>query len=231
MILFVYVDWTTEETPRAFYAGKGNPRRIKKRERNSHWKNIAAKYAWRREVVLATKDESFAFEEEKRHIAELGTFEDGTFGRWGANKTEGGEGCSGYRHTLTTKEKMANLKRGKPLSPKHREKIGISNQGRLVSDKTRMRQSLGRRGIPVSEEQKRKISLALIGRKLPDEVRAKMTNRGGENNSCAKLTWEIVRSIRASTLKGYELARLYDVSLSTISGIRLNKTWKETVSI
>lgn len=96
-VFYNYIDWTLEKSPRAFYVGKGLIKRTQRRERNTYWQRIAAKYGWRREVVLATKDESFAFEEEKRRIAELGTFEDGTPGRWGANLTEGGGGIGGWK--------------------------------------------------------------------------------------------------------------------------------------
>ena len=96
-VFFVYVDWTTEVLPRPFYVGKGLIKRTQIRERNQYWCNIAAKYGQRREVVLATRDETFAFEQEKRLIAELGTFEDGTLGRWGANLTEGGGGSNGWK--------------------------------------------------------------------------------------------------------------------------------------
>jgi hypothetical protein len=97
-VFFVYVDRTDDGRP--FYVGKGLIKRTQTRERNLPWKRIASKYGWRREVVLATRDESFAFEEEKRRIVELGTFEDGTPGRWGANLTEGGEGSSGWKPSV-----------------------------------------------------------------------------------------------------------------------------------
>lgn len=114
-VFYNYIDWTLEVQPRPFYVGKGKYHRTKLRERNAYWKNIVAKYGWRREIVLATKDEKFALEEEKRRIAELGTFEDGTPGRWGANLTEGGEGRSGNRA---------------PKSDEHKAKIRAARIGK-----------------------------------------------------------------------------------------------------
>lgn len=52
----------------------------------------------------------------------------------------------------------------------------------------------------------------------------------GEENFNAKLTWEIVREIRSSTLKRgtrRELARKYNVSSTLISAVINNKIWRE----
>lgn len=50
----------------------------------------------------------------------------------------------------------------------------------------------------------------------------------GDKHPMSKLTWEHVVEIRAQpTLKLRELAVKYNVSVSTISGIRNNRTWKE----
>ncbi len=126
-IFFVYVDRTTDGRP--FYVGKGKSRRVKMNERNAYWRNIAAKHGQQREVVLATRDEAFAFEQEKRLIIELGTFEDGTPGRWGANLTEGGEGPSGVIRNEA-----------------YRQRVSERFKGRLRSEESRKRQSESIRG-------------------------------------------------------------------------------------
>lgn len=110
-VFFVYIDWTLENLPRAFYIGKGLLDRVQTQERNNdHWRNIAAKHGFRREVILATKDESYAFVQEILGILEHGTFCGSTQHRWGANKTAGGEGCTGHRFTWT--EIQRDKKRG-----------------------------------------------------------------------------------------------------------------------
>lgn len=96
-VFFVYLDWTTETVPRCFYVGKGKIKRVRHRDRNPYWMNIAVKYGWRREVVFATKDDKSARELERELIAHHKTFEDGSPDRWGANLNDGGDGCSG-RH-------------------------------------------------------------------------------------------------------------------------------------
>lgn len=45
-VWFVYVDYTDDERP--FYVGKGTHKRLRIRERNSHWKNISHKHGWKR---------------------------------------------------------------------------------------------------------------------------------------------------------------------------------------
>lgn len=53
----------------------------------------------------------------------------------------------------------------------------------------------------------------------------------GEKNSQAKLTWDIVKFIRLRRKlgeSGSTLAKEYNVTEQTISGIYLNKTWKES---
>lgn len=47
----------------------------------------------------------------------------------------------------------------------------------------------------------------------------------GEDHYGSKLTWEKVDEIRASSLNGVELARIYGVSSTLIYGVRNGKTW------
>lgn len=48
----------------------------------------------------------------------------------------------------------------------------------------------------------------------------------GENHYGAKLTAEVVREIRASSLTNTELAEVYGISRRTISDARRGKTWR-----
>jgi len=41
---YVYVDWTLEDQPRAFYVGYGGKNRVARKTRNKHHTNIAKKY-------------------------------------------------------------------------------------------------------------------------------------------------------------------------------------------
>jgi hypothetical protein len=55
---------------------------------------------------------------------------------------------------------------------------------------------------------------------------AKASNRSGAGNHDAKLTDDDIRFIRASSEKGVRLAEQYGISRSTLSSIRLGRTWK-----
>lgn len=49
----------------------------------------------------------------------------------------------------------------------------------------------------------------------------------GDNSTSAKLTWDIVQSIRQDSRNGPTLAALYGVSRSTINRVKSYKMWKE----
>lgn len=49
----------------------------------------------------------------------------------------------------------------------------------------------------------------------------------GETNRNAKLTWQDIYAIRASTERGKVLAERYGVAGATISEIRLGRKWKQ----
>lgn len=105
------------------------------------------------EVLSWWVDEEDALLEEVRLIAEIGR-ENLT------NGTDGGDGTSGYKPTEETKRKIAEAKKGRPLSKEHIKKVSLALKGRIFS-----------------EEHKRKISEANKGRKHTPEERAKMKGR------------------------------------------------------
>ena len=69
------------------------------------------------------------------------------------NKTNGGEGSSGYVMSDDRKKKMSEAHKGKTLTEDHKRKIGISNKGKKRKEGTG-----------------KKISEALKGKKRPEEV-------------------------------------------------------------
>jgi len=140
-----------------FYIGKGVKRRAwKTHNRNSHWKSIVKKYETFNVEILAnwkTEEEAFSHE-----MLLIDCFKD--LGHLLANKTNGGEGASGYKHSEETKLKMKHTiseatkekistarkgkysgknhpKFGKVVSEKTREKMRIANTGGANNPKTR----------------------------------------------------------------------------------------------
>lgn len=179
MLFHVYVDWTDEEFPRAFYVGKGRAQRVHLRARNRHHVRILNKYGMTREVAFTTADESLAFAEERRLIAFYKTRSHGRDGHWGANHTDGGEGLSGHTHSDETRQKMADAQRGdrnhmygRTVSEATRHKMSEAHEGRTY-----------RRGHRLTDEHKHKIGIAGKGRVVSEDTRQKLsTLRTGENN-------------------------------------------------
>jgi hypothetical protein len=197
---YVYVDWTLELIPRPFYVGKGNEYRIGRRDRdNDHWRHIAEKHGWRRELVMGTKDEAFALAEEKRLIKEHRTFYGHDDYIWGANKTLGGEGTTGAKHTGP----FFNISK---KTGAWRARMSSSNP--MFDDETRQRHT----AFMKSEEHRHFQSV---------------TNTGAGNGN-AKLTVEDVlkiRRLRALGVSQIALARQFKVSHQCISRIVLRETW------
>lgn len=55
----------------------------------------------------------------------------------------------------------------------------------------------------------------------------RLKTRKGDKSQFAKLSWDDVRAIRASTAPAKQLAAQYKVSSDNINRIRRNETWKE----
>lgn len=75
------------------------------------------------------------------------------------NRSDGGEGRSGHKHSEEVKAKMSAAKKGKPLSKEHSAKISAANKGRAGIGK----------GVPRSAEVCAKISKSSKGRKFSAE--------------------------------------------------------------
>ena len=81
------------------------------------------------------------------------------------NLTDGGEGCSGLRHTQATKDKISKLNLGKKLSDESRLKLsnskkGIAPVGHSWSDESRQKLSVSQSGKERSKEHSAKLAAA-----------------------------------------------------------------------
>lgn len=203
-VFFIYLDLTLDG--RVFYVGKGLLNRVQLRERrNTHWKHITEKHGWKREVILATKEEVHALEEEKRLIREYKTFYGHPDYVWGANKTEGGEGTSGHKRSPESIIKQRLAQTGKKRGPI--EKLAGKNHPQF-----------GKRGnLSPNFGQKRSADF--------------VASKSGENSVNAVFTWELVYELRERYRNGErqaDLARHYGVTPHCIYMIVHEKTWKIT---
>jgi hypothetical protein len=169
---YVYVDWTLEDRPRAFYVGKGTTWRLKQKYRNKRHSSIASKHGMRREVVFSTQDEQEAFELECRLIQEHHTY----MTKGGANYTLGGDGASGAKRSEETKHRMSEALKGRQHSDETKRKLSEARQKLLMtgwrpilsdeaksrlSEKAKGREARKReRGYAFSKEHRQKLSEA-----------------------------------------------------------------------
>jgi len=89
------------------------------------------------------------------------------------NRTNGGEGVSGLKHTPETKKKLSDMGKGRKLSPETKNKMSESLYNR--TPETRAKMVEGMIGHNVSDETKAKISAANKGKIRSAETRAKIS--------------------------------------------------------
>lgn len=83
-------------------------------------------------------------------------------------------------HSEETRRKMSKIKKGKPISEEHRQKMIEGRTGKKLgprSEETKRKISEAQKGIPKSEEQRQKNRDAQKGRPLKEEHRRKMIGR------------------------------------------------------
>jgi hypothetical protein len=99
------------------------------------------------------------------------------------NKTDGGDGCSGYKHSAEVISKF----RSKKLSEDHKKKLSAvksgknhHNYGKSLPEKTRKKISKSNTGKSHSQETKDKLSKFNKGKKLSQEIKNKISqsNKG-----------------------------------------------------
>lgn len=112
-----------------FYVGKGTGHRASMvTGRGAHWASIVKKHGGFDVAVVEffdSEEESFAHE---RFL--IASFK--AVGVVLANKTEGGDGVSGHRHTEEARRKMSESRKGRKMSPEAIEKMSRSRRGRKV---------------------------------------------------------------------------------------------------
>lgn len=134
-----------------FYIGKGSKRRAwKTHRRNNHWKSVVEKHGnFGVEILANWKTEEEAFDHE---MFLINCFKE--MGHLLTNKTDGGEGASGYKHSEKTKLKMKHV-----TSKETKQKISLARQGKYAG------KNHSRYGVVVTEETRQKMRVANTGGK------------------------------------------------------------------
>jgi hypothetical protein len=155
---YTYAYLREDETP--YYIGKGNRDRIYRKR----LKGVNAPKDKNRIIFLKQNlTEQEAFRHEIYMISVFGRKDLGT----GIlhNRTNGGEGVSGYTHNEETKRKLSEIGKGRECKQKTRKKLSEANKGKSISEETKKKLSEAKKsennpnyGKKMSEEQKQKIS-------------------------------------------------------------------------
>lgn len=144
---------------------------MKRMDRCKIFQNALRKYGsnnfeW--EVIL----ENATLEDEIRLIEEHGTHKN----RYGYNVTLGGEGNFGNKHSIETKQKMSQTRKGRKLSEEHKQNLrkpkkNVENYKKPKSEATKqkMRQ-------PKSESHKEAIRRGKLGKPRSPEMQEKLRN-------------------------------------------------------
>lgn len=210
---YTYVDFTLENPPRPFYVGKGNSKRVRKKERNKLHKYISDKYGYKREIVFESDLEQDVLNKEIELIASYKTNVLKYIETFGANFTDGGEGTSGYKLSEEHKRKISQANIGNKHSTglKHPVEFG-QNISKRLKGKTR------------SSETVQKISNSLKGSKLSKESIAKReiskikngtSNKGHKHSEESKIKMRKPKSIPCS-----------EEHKNKLSKINSGRTWK-----
>ena len=154
-MFFVYADCKPDGTP--FYIGKGNIDRLRERNRkNKGHAELRAKYPeWYRGVIFMG-NEADAFQKEKQYIAE--------YRQILVNKTAGGQGITGLKHTDAVKLAVSKANKGRKWSAEARQKMSEQRKG-IPSPL---------RGVPLTEKHKQNVIKGLTGRNQSEETKLKI---------------------------------------------------------
>lgn len=174
---YIYEHWRPDKDV-CFYVGKGCGRRSKVLyARGMHHERIARKLIRlgmpiEVRVVCKGLSETKAFILETKRIAYWRSI-----GIKLINRTDGGEGPSGYKMSISHKRMLLIANKGRSRPTEVREKISKSLTGRKYSLERCLNISKGHKGKTISEDHRRKISISLKRALASPEVREKIRQR------------------------------------------------------
>lgn len=167
--MFCVYEHIRPDTNAIFYVGKGSHVRAhSKHRRNKHWNSVVAKAGGYSVKMIADNiEEELSFLVEMERIDQLKRI-----GLSLTNKTDGGEGPSGMRHTDEAKRKIAKAQMGEKhwtvghvYTEAHREKMRQNGRKMVFTDEVRQKISATSKGRKLSADARSKISKSKQGRK------------------------------------------------------------------
>ena len=182
MYYYTYAYLREDKTP--YYIGKGKGNRAYKK----HRKGIGVPKDKSRIIFLKQNlTEEQAFRHEIYMIAVFGRKDLGN----GIlhNRTDGGEGSSGWVPSEETRRKISEASKGntymlgKTLSEETKRKMSETRKGKTHSEETKKKQSEVKKGKTFSEEHRRNLSEAQKGKTHSEETKKKIGDaQKGEKN-------------------------------------------------
>jgi hypothetical protein len=189
MHYYTYAYLREDKTP--YYIGKGKGLRIYSTNRRIKPPKDKSR------IILLKQNltEEEAFKHEKYMIAVFGRKDLGT----GIllNRTNGGEGMSGFTHSDETRKRMSDVHKGenhhmygKTHSEETRRKISEGNKNKILTKETKKRMSESQKGRTCSEETRIKLSEA--NKNPSEETRRKISEaqKGEKNHNYGKTASE-----------------------------------------
>lgn len=158
-----------KDTNEVFYVGIGKTekRAHTKQGRNLDWYKIVNLYEYFVEIIyteltweLASQMEKYLVKEYGRNDLDLGGL---------VNKTNGGDGTIGYKHTIETRKKLSI--RAATISDETRKKMSEFAKNRKYSKETKLKMSVSHTGKIQSETCKEKLRKRIFS----EETREKMS--------------------------------------------------------
>lgn len=179
-------------------------------------------------------NEDEAIDLEKKIIANIGRIDLGTGTL--TNMTDGGGGTVGFRFTKEQKEYLSKLKKGKNISPEHKEKVVAAVKRRWKDPvfKAKMSQANTGKKMPLGTYEKTKQTIikngidlgkGRRGKKLSEETKKQMSISMRKKKTSAEDV-KLIRNKYSSGARPTDLCVEFGLTRRTISKIIHFRVWK-----
>ena len=126
------------------------------------------------------------------------------------NKTNGGEGVSGWVPSEETKIKMSESGKVKIFSEEHRRKLSESGKNKIFSEETKRKMSEANKGKILSEETKKRMSEAQKGKIFSEQHRIKLSE--ANKNPSEETRRKISEGLKGKTLSEEHIKKISEAN-------------------